>query len=252
MSKIKNCIVYIHGGIGMNDAERKEILDKSKEFFANEIVPKHLRNTIRASKLSAYNVNPFLVNYLAQFAFGDTTPESLAKTLIYPRILGTSINTTFGNAMQKYCMKVLSGNGSTTPGMDIEFIDCVDGMKKYCQIKAGPQTINKDDVDTIKSHFRALIRQARTNNMRVANSDCVVGVLYGDARNVSNFYKTIDEDYVVYVGKDFWYHLTGDAKFYEKLIKTFADIVKQRVTSSSALSSAVTTLADEIKNNSLF
>lgn len=102
--------------------------------------------------------------YLAQFAFGNSDPESLAKVLIYPRVLGTSITTTFRNQMQVYCGSVLSGHGSLVNGMDIEFIDCLDGKKKFCQVKAGPQTITKDDVATMVGHFQAAIRLSRTNN----------------------------------------------------------------------------------------
>jgi hypothetical protein len=39
--------------------------------------------------------------------------------------------------------------GSVVHGIDIEFIDAIDGRKKYCQLKSGPSTINKDDVVTI-------------------------------------------------------------------------------------------------------
>src|SRR5690606_17298596 len=99
--------------------------------------------------------NPFLDKYKAQFLTGNDSPESVAKALIYPRVLGTSINTTFGSKMQKFCSEVLEGFASTTSGIDIEFIDLVDGHRKYCQVKAGPNTINKDDVDTINRHFQA-------------------------------------------------------------------------------------------------
>ncbi|HJG21866.1 MAG TPA: hypothetical protein K8V64_02150, partial [Enterococcus durans] len=32
--------------------------------------------------------------------------------------------------------------GSLSSGIDIEFVGRIDGMKKYCQIKAGPETIS--------------------------------------------------------------------------------------------------------------
>ena len=139
--------------MAMDKKEREAILIKSKKFFKNKIVKSHIKNTEKLSSIDEFKINPFMHTYLAQFAFGNSTPESLAKALIYPRVLGTSLATSFGNGMQDYCGSVLDGNGSLVQGMDIEFLDCVDGKKKYCQIKAGPQTINKDDVDTIKDHF---------------------------------------------------------------------------------------------------
>ncbi|OLA93163.1 MAG: hypothetical protein BHW63_02560, partial [Mycoplasma sp. CAG:611_25_7] len=178
------------------------ILKKSKDFFKEEIVESHIKNTIKLNNINKFNINPFIHRYLAQFAFGNSDPKSLAKVLIYPRVLGTSINTTFGNKMQAYCGKVLSGNGSLVDGMDIEFIDCIDGKKKYCQIKAGPQTINKDDVTTIINHFSSAIRLSRTNNLNISSENCMVGVIYGEQKDLSNNYKKIDYYYPVYIGKE--------------------------------------------------
>lgn len=46
--------------------------------------------------------------------------------------------------------------GSVGGGIDIEFVDSFDDRKKYCQLKSGPNTINKDDVITIKNHFQGI------------------------------------------------------------------------------------------------
>ena len=162
----------------MTEAEKREILAKAKDFFREKIVDNHKRNTERLGKLSAFQPNPFLEKYLANFAFGNCDASSIAKALVYPRVLGTSINTTFGTQMQAFCKDVLSGFASTTPGIDIEFVDQLDGRRKYCQIKAGPNTINNDDITTIKNHFESIRRIARTNGLREFNADidCIVGV----------------------------------------------------------------------------
>ncbi len=211
----------------MTEQERLLILEKSKRFFKDEIVESHIKNTTKLGTINNFNINPFIHKYLAQFAFGNSDPESLAKVLIYPRVLGTSITTTFGNKMQAYCGQVLAGNGSLVDGMDIEFIDCIDGKKKYCQIKAGPQTINKDDVKTICDHFSAAIRLSRTNNLNISSENCMVGVFYGEPKDLSANYKKIDYHYPVYIGKEFWYRLTGDEDFYNKLISSFAEVAKE-------------------------
>ena len=80
--------------------------------------------------------------------------------------------------MQAFCKDVLAGFASTTTGIDIEFVDQIDGRRKYCQIKAGPNCINKDDITTILHHFDAIRRLARTNGLREFNADidCIVGV----------------------------------------------------------------------------
>ena len=229
----------------MEDNERLLILEKSKKFFKEKIVRSHIKNTTKLNSVSEFNINPFLHSYLAQFAFGNSDPESLAKALIYPRVLGTSINTTFGNKMQEYCSDVLSGSGSLVSGMDIEFVDCIDGKKKYCQIKAGPQTINKDDVKTICDHFLSVIRLSKTNNMHITNENCVVGVFYGDPKDLSANYKKIEKDYSIYIGKEFWHRLTGDEDFYDKLISSFAEVAKE-MDSSKLLNDTIKKLSKNL------
>ncbi|MFV8314842.1 PmeII family type II restriction endonuclease [Aerococcus viridans] len=91
--------------------------------------------------MDKFKINPFLMKYLANFFTGSMDNESLARVLVYPRVLGTSINTTFGTQMQYFVNEVLGSQGSLSSGIDIEFVDRIDGMKKYCQIKAGPETI---------------------------------------------------------------------------------------------------------------
>jgi hypothetical protein len=232
----------------MTKDEKQQILDAAKTFFRTRIAPNHNRNTEKLKDISEFNVNPFLNKYLAQFAFGDSSPESMAKALIYPRVLGTSITTSFGTNMQYFCNDVLAAFASTTSGIDIEFVDAEDGIRKYCQVKAGPNTINKDDVPVIKDHFRGVINLARTNGMRIASADCVVGVLYGSSSELSGHYKSIDEDYPVIVGKDFWYHLTGDQTFYDDLINAFAEVADE-MDSSTLLQETITALAAQINQD---
>ena len=141
----------------MNEQEKQEILLKAKTFFKKNIVKNHIKNTKKLKKIKEFVINPFLIKYLANFAFGDTSKESLAKALIYPRVLGTSINTTFGNQIQTFCCEVLSGLASTTSGIDIEFVDAIDGRRKYCQIKSGPNTINFADITSIKEDRKSVV-----------------------------------------------------------------------------------------------
>ncbi len=203
-----------------------EILEKAKEWFSNTIAVNHIANTKKLEKSSEFIINPFLAVYLANFLTGNSSALSIAKALIYPRILGTSITTSFGTNIQKFTSDVLDTFGSTTPGIDIEFIDQVDGQKKYCQLKAGPNTLNKDDVETIAGHFRSTIRLARTNNLRVNLNDMIVGVIYGESDDLSGHYIRITNQYhhPVHVGKDFWHRLTGDEEFYEKLITSIGSV----------------------------
>lgn len=234
----------------MDSATKHAILARAKTFFKNRIASSHIDNTLKLNKTDDFNYNPFLIKYLAQFAFKDTSPDSIAKALLYPRVLGTSINTTFGNNIQFFCNDVLSAYASTTSGIDIEFIDFVDGRKKYCQLKAGPNTINSNDVETIKNHFQAVKNLARTNHLTLATTDCIVCVVYGKPDQLSSSYRKIDEEYPVFIGRDFWYRLTGDLNFYTDLIQAFVEAADE-LGSSAILDKQVSVLADDIRKNGL-
>ena len=231
----------------MNKKDQAIILNKAKDFFRNEIVEAHIiEGCKRASKLSEYNVNPFLYKYLANFLKGNAEPRSIAEALVLPRVLGSSITTSFGMKIQKLISELFEGYGSTTSGIDIEYIDAIDGRKKYCQLKSGPNTINRDDVETIFGHFQATINLARTNNLNIGVNDMVIGVLYGEKAEISSHYKKINEKYPVIVGQEFWYRLTGNIEFYLDLINTVGEVAIE-VDGTKVLEETIDVLAKEIE-----
>jgi hypothetical protein len=85
----------------MTEEQKQSIIQSGKQYFREIIIPNHLRN-LKRLKLKDFNINPFLVNYLAAFLCGNTDSDSLAKAIVYPRILGTSINTSFGQNVQVF------------------------------------------------------------------------------------------------------------------------------------------------------
>jgi len=231
----------------MEEKQRVNLLEKAKEFFRNEIVEAHITTACKkAGKLSNYNVNPFLYKYLANFLKGNDNPRSIAEALILPRILGSSINTSFGMRIQKLISELFEGFGSTTPGIDIEFIDAIDGRKKYCQLKSGPNTINHDDVETIFGHFKGTINLARTNNLNIGINDLIVGVIYGETTELSSHYKRVNEKYPVIIGKDFWYRLTGKEDFYFDLIDAVGEVALE-VDGTKVLDETIDALSKEIE-----
>lgn len=232
----------------MTEAERKQILEKSKIFFRERVAKKHKENTEKLTSLEKFNINPFTHKYLANFAFGDSSSINMAKALVYPRVLGTSISTTFGTQLQYFCNEVLDSFASTTSGIDIEFVDAIDGRRKYCQVKADPTTINHDDVTTICNHFNAIKNLARTNGMVEFNPlfDCVVGVFYGTPNSLGQHYKDIMKQYPVICGKEFWYRLTGDEDFYSELVNAFAEVADE-INCSESVQKVIESLAKEIE-----
>lgn len=234
----------------MTETQKQAIIESGKNYFRSKIIPSHLKN-LEKLQLKEFNVNPFLINYLAAFLCGNTEPESLAKALIYPRILGSSINTSFGQNIQIFISQLseITGNASGIDGIDIEFVDALDGRRKYCQCKAGPNTINKDDVATILGHFKKLTGKARLDRLAIQIDDMIVGVLYGDPNELSANYKTISAAYPVYCGTDFWEHLTGDRNFYNRLAKAFGEVVEEEhIDGSELILKKVKELAKEIED----
>src|SRR5699024_9436333 len=94
-----------------------DIINKFKYFFRKNIAKNHVANTNKLVKLDQFNQNPFLDTYKARFLTGRDDALSIAKALVYPRVLGTSINTSFGQQLQKYCSQILEGFASTTSGV---------------------------------------------------------------------------------------------------------------------------------------
>lgn len=213
----------------MSPKQKQEILELAKSWMRDELIPAHKRKTEELRELKAFNINHFLWPYLAYFLEGKMDSETLARVLILPRALGPSINTMFGTRAQELITRLFAGNayGSTTPGIDIEFIDQIDGRRKYCQLKAGPNVINRDDVTTIREHFRALQNLARTNHLPLQTTDMMFCLLYGEPAQKSQFIKELEKDYVVSMGKDFWHRFTGDPEFYHDLIHAMGEVATE-------------------------
>lgn len=233
----------------MTEEQKISIIESGKQYFREIIIPNHVKG-LKNLRLKDFKINPFLVNYLAAFLCGNTEPESLAKALVYPRILGTSISTSFGQNIQIFISSLaqITGSASGIDGIDIEFIDALDGRKKYCQCKAGPQTINKDDVATILGHFTHLQNKARLDRLDVNITDMIVGVLYGEPNELSGNYKNIDKTCPVYCGAEFWEHLTGDTHFYHRLAKAFGEVVEEdKIDGSHLILNKIKEIAKEIE-----
>lgn len=210
-------------------AQLDTLLDNTYKFFLDFFADKAQKYEKR--EFNKFDPNPFTIQAAAT-GFSETIDaESMAKAIVYPFALGTSLSTSFGTKFQEFIVDKVQNNnirGSLIKGMDIEYIDAIDGRQKYCQVKSGPNTINKDDIKTIEDHIIDIRNLANTNHMKVNTNDVVIGILYGNDKKMSNMYKRIKADgYTVLIGNDFWYHLTGSKKIYEDLIEKAQDAAKQ-------------------------
>lgn len=214
--------------VKMSIRERNAILKKFKLWFKDSLIPSHRKNTIKLKRINEFKINPFLLYYLANYLDGNSNSDTLAKVLLYPRVLGTSINTSFGTRMQgEFITKVLGAYASGIAGLDIEFIDKIDGRKKYCQLKSGPDSINYDDVTTIFTHFKDIKNRMKINSGSILYTDLVFCLTYGEEHEKNSFIKKVEEEYAVYMGQSFWHRFTGDEHFYKHLIYSAGEVAKE-------------------------
>ncbi len=210
--------------IMLSEKEKKAILEKAKEWFEENVIAKHIENIKKRASGKDITINPYTLAYLGRDSSGQMTYTSVAGALLLPFAFGTSIATTFGTALQSFLVTVFPNvSVSVSMGMDIEFDDALTQRHVYCQVKAGPRTINAGDVPSILGHFQSLSNLARTNGLTLNPlTDYCVGVLYGEKEDLSYSYRKIAKDVNVYCGAEFFQHLTGDPDFYRKLISEFS------------------------------
>jgi len=238
----------------MGTITEEELILKICGYFDTFIFKNHIKAALSThSKLKSYNINPIVVKYLSKVLENNYTAIGVAKALYYPRVLGTSINTSFGTNVQKMFIKLDLAEGSAIRGMDIEFIDRIDGRKKWCQLKSGPNTINSEDVKPLIKKFTDTIRLARTNDALIGNNnnDFIVGVLYGGSSELSMHYKEIDKTHPVIIGKDFWHRITGYPTFYDGLVLALHDTINNLDT-KDFINKGCEHLAEEIRLSPLF
>lgn len=238
----------------MQQITEEELLIKIVKYFKTNIFENHINaSLIIHSKLKNYSINPIVVKYLSKVLENNYNPEGVAKALYYPRVLGTSINTSFGTNIQKMFIKLDLAEGSAIKGIDIEFVDKIDGRKKWCQLKSGPNTINSEDVNPLIAKFTNTIRLARTNDALLGsnNNDFIVGVLYGEQLQLSMHYKKIDEIHPVFIGREFWHRVTGFPDFYDGLVIALHEVINHLDT-KEFITKGCDELANDIRESNLF
>ncbi len=208
----------------LSEKEKKAILKKSKVWFEENVIANHVRNIRKRATGSKITINPYITAYLGTNDSGRVTYTSVARSILLPIALGASITTTFGTSLQKFLAAELpNAKESVVNGMDIEFDDALTNRHVYCQVKAGPRTINAGDVPVILNHFRNLRNLAKTNGLDLNPlTDFCVGILYGDRKELCQHYQKLAQDINVYSGPEFFLHLTGNPDFYQELISEFS------------------------------
>ncbi|MEI6139639.1 MAG: hypothetical protein WCP85_10265 [Mariniphaga sp.] len=90
----------------------QELTQQIVDYFEKNIFQQHINSSLNIhSKLKSYKINPIVVKYLSKVLDDKYSAEGIAKALYYPRVLGTSINTSFGTRIQTMFVDLELGNG---------------------------------------------------------------------------------------------------------------------------------------------
>lgn len=231
-----------------NIPSESELLNRAQGYFEKNFM-KRQKDSIQKLKLDDIKFNPFLIRELASRISNQIDSISIAKAMVFPRVLGTSASTSFGSNTQNMIVSIMGQDvSSNVSDMDIEYQSPVTGDYRWAQLKAGPSTINKSDIETIERGFQKAQNLARQNqNKRFTFNSSICAVMYGSRDQLSNVYKTMEKNgYVnILVGNEFWYDLTGYPDFYINLI-TAVEKAAQSISLKDSVDDAIDRIAKEI------
>lgn len=150
--------------------------------------------------------------------------------------LERSVVTSYGTRIQTIA-KILAERGTGVEGADI----CKEKDEKryYIQMKAGPNTPDKDIMAQINILLRSAVRRNR-------GSVALLGMTYGKRDKVSNIIQKYSQvDWII--GKEFWGFLSDNPNCAEKLFKLVEEVADAYGHEELKLDEKIDEIAEEIK-----
>lgn len=187
---------------------QEQLLSNIVDYFQQEIFEPHLRNLQNDyANFDSYSANPFLLPYLSKIIEGEYSERGIAKALYLPRVLSSSITTSFGSHIKQILINNNLAESRSGRSNIISFTDHISGIYTACILKAGPYTINSGDKALIRSNLRGI------NGVE----NRAIGVIYGSENDLNGSYVNLQEEFDIFVGKQFWQRITGYEDFYDNL-----------------------------------
>lgn len=180
------------------------------DFIENVLVDQI--SLVGALDLDKLVLNGFSVGFLAAEVGGAITAESIARALVLPRALGSSVSTVLGTRVRQLCEIVEPSarlRGSAL--QEIEFVDKVDGRKRIGRFFGGPKNANTGRSVPVGKELAAL--HAAHGGAKKRITACIT---HGEQRDLHPSFLAAQIPYEVLVGADFWHRLSGDATFYKR------------------------------------
>lgn len=182
--------------------------ESNREAWINHLIKKEFKDiaykkyeVLNDITVDNLNFNPFLLRLLR-----FETPEDIAGFMVAER-LERGIVTSYGARIQNIIRMFASDTG--VEGADICKIR--NDIRNYIQIKAGPNTINKD----ITSEINQLLSSATRRNRR---SHPLLGMTYGNKERVSQIIQRYAQVEWI-VGAEFWEFITDDPDYAHRLFE---------------------------------
>lgn len=231
----------------MTEQQKQAIIESGKQYFRS-IIKLSYFDCLSKLPLDSLDFDPYFINYLSTSTKEDSQFVELAKAIVYPEVFNRVFIFSADNKIQTLVslFQDFTLGASRFDGIDFEFIDAIDGRHKYCQCMAGPGTSDDDDdiIPTLKQ-FKHIMTQP---DLDVQFDDIVVGVLFGKYEYMAMPLMTLDAQYRVWCGADFWLHLTGDKGFYIRMLKALGEVLDEgNFEGSELIQAKVKEIAGEIR-----
>lgn len=188
--------------------DEKEVIEataNSLKLFYDNLVAKidtlHIKNVMKRK-------NPYLYRAKSMQSANDIVDSILSA------FVSSSEETIFGNCFFEPIAITVSGGGikAFAEGIDIMKHNKESNTMIAYAIKSGTSVFNADSKKRQSDNFLAARKKAQQAK---ASYEAIIGYGYGKKKK-SN--KGSPKIYIELAGQEFWTHLTGDDKFYLKLI----------------------------------
>ncbi len=200
--------------------------------YINDNVMKAFYDT-RIGKLSELNLNNILKRknpYLFKAKNIETSGEFVKYVL--DAFLSSQEETMFGNLLENLaifiCSKTFKGKKAeqgVLKSVDLEFER--DGKYYIVGIKSGPNWGNKDQIDRMKSNFKAAKKILRKNGV-TKEIVAVNGCIYGKDNRPFKESADPEENYHKICGQEFWEIISGNNELYKQIILPLDKEAKKR------------------------
>jgi hypothetical protein len=193
--------------LALDEGTRKKVRRIFEEFLKRRI------DIIQRLKLKDFNINPFLFRLLSE-QLGLKDARSIVEFLLSERF-ERGATTSAGDMFQK-----LAGIFCEPTGVEgADLMKRKEGRYYYIQIKAGPNTVDKDACQKLSRDLRSAQRRHR-------GAITLFGMAYGSPDQISSIVqKYLDVDEML-IGREFWEFISDDPDCLQELYEIAGEVAR--------------------------